>query len=39
MIQEIFGSHISQGTMYYLAMLIPLLLQIFGMIFAVLVDA
>ena len=39
MIQDIFSSHISQGTMYYLAMLIPLLLQIFGMIFAVLVDA
>lgn len=38
MIQDIFSSHISQGTMYYLAMLIPLLLQIFGMLFGVLVD-
>ena len=26
MILDIFSSHISQGTMYYLAMLIPLLL-------------
>ena len=38
MIQDIFRGPISQETMYYLAMLIPLLLQIFGMIFGVLLD-